>query len=155
MASDHAQRPGENFRGSSRRILMTDAVESVAPDSLLEPVVGTWVDIGRAIQRGMKRGVENGDLRDAEDPLAGLDRVQFVTVMFGRDLGLLGDRVANFAGDPGALTKFAAVDDSVAHHVDRPGDGFQDLFDALAALDMSLPERWRRLGGRIGGQIVE
>ena len=48
-----------------RGVLKADAVESIAPDSLLEPGVGPRINVSGGLESGMKPGIEDRDLRHA------------------------------------------------------------------------------------------
>ena len=99
---------------------MADSVKAIAADAEREPIVGERVAFRLLGHPSMKRGVEDGQLRDrAEDRGDGPDPGELCGVVIGGErlepCYLLLDR----RRDRGRLVEVAPVHDAVAHSVDR------------------------------------
>ena len=153
MADDQPRRIRGNLQqlGSAPRgVLNADAVESVAPDSLIEPLVRPGINVRGGPERGMKSSVKDRHLRHAgsDDAIDGLNGRQLQRVVRRSEFGLLRDPRANLRSDQNTFAILRpAMHDAMAHHVDlrRGADGFR------FALPEPFEHRFQESGGRVGG----
>src|ERR1700722_17157292 len=104
MANDQPRRVLGNLQklgGASRGILNADAMKSIAPDSFIEPVMRSRIDVCGRLQRGMKSGVEHRHLRrlgsrlgSNDDSIHGLDGRKLQPIVRWCEFCLLADRGA-------------------------------------------------------------
>ncbi len=111
---------------------MADAVKSEAADALVEPLVGARIHVGCRVEGGVKRGVEDGDLRlfFSKDPPCEIDRLKLQPIVRGGYLGLIGDRLPDSGRDAGSFAVgAAAVDDAMADCIGRRGNSLEGFFE--------------------------
>ena len=124
VVSDQAQFgrvAAQDNSGASRGILMADAVEAVALDPVLIPLVGDPVHAGARRQGGVEGRIEDHDLRHAgpQGPLGRLDGLQLERIVLGSETRALVDPLLHLRGHQGGFLKqAAAVHHAVAGHGD-------------------------------------
>src|SRR5579875_2218331 len=130
---------------------MADAVKAVAPDALLEPLIGTGVKRGPSRQLAVEGGIENGYLGSAgEEAFAGLDAFQIGGIVQWRKGGEALDRCLHLRRDQHALSIIrAAVDNTVPDHsnIRRPVNDAR--FAAPERLQHPLDDYRARLPGNL------
>jgi hypothetical protein len=151
MAGDEVElpdRPAEDLGGLESHVAMRCTVEAVAPDAQL-PVegVGQPIDIGFGGDGMVEGRVEDADLGDSgQERLAGLDALEVMGVMEGRELDALADRGLDLVRDQDGLGEvLAPVDDAVPDAVDLAlladdavlgaEEEVQDHFDGHAVIE--------------------
>ena len=118
MTDDQPARfAAQNFRGAPGRVLVADAMKSIAADALRKPVIRTGINVGLGLQRGMERRVEDGDLRNARENARGrIDRLQLEFVMRRSDFGFGRDGFADFGGDALRQSEHVSSDREARRH---------------------------------------
>src|SRR5262245_45932417 len=97
---------------------MADAVKPVAADALVQPFVGSAVDVGLGRKRGMKIGFKYRDLRHTatNDPFHRFDNAPLDGIMRRSEDCEPVDLLRHFGSDESALPQFfAAVYDAMAN----------------------------------------
>ncbi len=99
-------------------------MKSVAPDSLIQPLIRPGINVSGRFQRGVKSSVEDRDLAyaRADHAIDSFDARQLQPVVRRREFGLLGDSRPNLGRNPDALAIFGpAMYDAMSHHIDFGG----------------------------------
>ena len=127
---------------------MIDAVESVAANAALEPLIGAGIDGRRQQHLAMKPGIENGHLRNiAPKLLDNLHALQFRANVEWRKLGHAINGGVHLGRDyDGVFEMRAPMNYAVSHHVDfRSGsDGTRPPAHAACSANAESPARAMR-----------
>src|SRR5580658_3448448 len=128
---------------------MAQAVESVTPDALIEPLIRSGINVSRRLDRRVERCIEHRDLRNglAENAPRSIDCMELEFVVRGSDFSFLLNRVANFGSNAGGLAQFPAMDDAMRDGIDGSRRRTQGRFEILVRVNMGLPywNGWLRL----------
>lgn len=125
MAGDHLEvlELSPDDGGGALGVLVADAMESIASDSLSQPLEGSGIDAGRIGDLAVEGGVEDGDLAGAGDEDFGvLDAFEVGGVVDGSEGAEFPDGVLEIGSDEGAFAVGGSpVNDAMANDIDLGG----------------------------------
>src|SRR5487761_2137358 len=155
MTDDDAGRRAENLRRPPRRILMAQAVESIAADAHFGPFIRTRIDVRLRRERRMKAGIEYRNLWHVrtEDADRRVDRLQFKRIVRRRDFRRAFNRRANLRRNARGVPVLASMHNAMRHCIQRTGRGAEQRLQIFLRFDAALPQRRSRLRCQTGNLL--